>query len=94
MTVNQQKKVARGNINRYENSKDYTLYHAYNKPSTAKTSAWNYCMNLMSKYNGYGLKVISYNTFMFTAGFMFTDKETGVIQFMFITPNYDIAVDY
>ena len=40
MTVNQQKKVARGNINRYENSKDYTLYHAYNKPSIAKTSAW------------------------------------------------------
>lgn len=94
MTVNQQKKVARGNINRYSKSDLYTLHHAYGRPSYAKENAWNYCIDLMRKYDGYGLKVISYNTFMFTAGFMFTDKETGVLQFMFITPNYDIAVDY
>lgn len=48
----------------------------------------------MNKYNGWGLKVLSYNTFMFTAGFLFENKETGVIQMMYITPNYDVAVDY
>ena len=48
----------------------------------------------MNKYEGWGLKVLSYNTFMFTAAFLFEDKETGVIQMMYITPNYDIAVDY
>ena len=73
MTTTRQARVARGNINRYDNSKLYTLYHAYTRPSTAKERAWNYCIELMEKYNGYGLKVLSYNTFMFTAAFLFTD---------------------
>lgn len=94
MTVNQQKRTARGNIDRYDNSTNYTLHHAYDRPSYAKERAWKYCLDLMEKFNGYGLKVISYNTFMFTAGFMFTDSKTGVLQFMFITPNYDVSVEY
>lgn len=94
MTVTNQKRVARGNTNRYANSTDYSLYHAYARPSVAKQRAWAYCEELMNKYEGWGLKVLSYNTFMFTAAFLFEDKETGVIQMMYITPNYDVAVDY
>lgn len=94
MTTTRQTRAARGNINKYDNSKLYTLYHAYTRPSTAKERAWNYCVELMVKYNGYGLKVLSYNTFMFTAAFLFTDPENGNIKMMYITPNYDVAIDY
>ena len=94
MTINRQAKVAQGNIDRYNRSDMVTLNHAYARPSTAKENAYWYCRRLMAKLNGWGLKVISYNTFMFTAGFLFKDKETGVIKFMYITPNYDIAIDY
>lgn len=89
-----QRRTARNNINRYNYSTDYRLEDVYGRYSSAKARAWNYCVELMKKYNGYGLKVLSSNTFMFTAGFLFEDKETGAVQFMFITPSYDCVVDY
>lgn len=92
--TNYQRRTATANINRYNNSTDYSLGDVYGRYSAAKAQAWNYCVELMKKYDGYGLKVLSSNTFMFTAGFLFVDKDTGVIQFMFITPNYDCIVDY
>ena len=93
MTIAQQKRVARGNINRYKASELYSLNHAYNRPSIRKENAWIYCVNLMIDKCGYGLKVLSYNTFMFTAAFLFRD-ENGVENMMYITPNYDIAIEF
>ena len=84
---------AKANIKAWRNSDMYSLYHAYNDFSANKARAWRYCEELCKKHNGYGLKVISKNTFMFTAGFEFVDKENGNTKFMYITPNYDIAVD-
>lgn len=91
MTIAQQKRTAKGNINRYKASDLYSLYCAYAKPSIRKINAWEYCVNLMNKMGGFGLKIISYNTFMFTAAFVF-DDENGVEKMMYITPNYDIAI--
>ena len=93
MTIAQQKRVARGNINRYKASELYSLNHAYNRPSIRKENAWTYCVNLMIDKCGYGLKVLSYNTFIFTAAFLFRD-ENGVENIMYITPNYDIAIEF
>lgn len=93
MTIANQKRMARGNINRYKASKLYSLEHAYNKPSARKENAWQYCINLMLDKCGYGLKILSYNTFMFTAAFLFID-ENGVENMMYITPNYDIAIEF
>ena len=92
MTIAQQKRTARGNIARYQASDLYSLYYAYNKPSIRKINAWDYCANLMEKFGGFGLKIISYNTFMFTAAFVF-DDENGIEHMMYITPNYDIAIE-
>jgi len=91
MTVANQKRVARGNINKYKVSKLYSLEHAYKCPSARKENAWRYCVNLMHDKCGRGLKILSYNTFMFTAGFLFKDTN-GVWNMMYITPNYDIAI--
>lgn len=72
---------------RYQHSDIYSLYNAYGKPSEAKQAAWNYCINLCAKYNGFSLKVVSYNTCIFTAGFLFYQNDK--LCYMHITPNYD-----
>lgn len=89
-----QKRTAKSNINRYNQSAAYCLRDVYGRYSEAKEKAFKYCLNLMYEYNGRDLKIISHNSFMFTAAFIFNDPDTGVIQFMFITPSYDCIVDY
>ncbi len=90
----ERERLAQANIPRYEKSSWYGLADAYGRYSYNKERAWQYCKNLMEKKDGYGLKIISKNTFIFTAGFEFTDPETGVVKFMYITPTYDTEVDY
>jgi hypothetical protein len=91
MTARQ--RTAKANITAYNNSTAYGLYDVYDSFSQAKSQAWDYCKELCNKYNGYALKVVSFNTFMFTAGFEFVDENTGVVMYMHITPNYDTAVE-
>lgn len=71
----------------YIRSNKHTLWDCYESFSSKKRSAWEYCENLMNKYNGYGLKVISSNGWMFTAGFLFT--EDGKDYLMYITKSQD-----
>ena len=88
-----QKRQAKGNIRVWENSRYSSLDSAYGKYSAEKARAWRYCEDLCEKMNGSKLRVLAHNSFIFTAGFEFVDEETGVIKFMYITPNYDVAVD-
>lgn len=92
MTANERR--AAENIDTYNRSNSYDLYDVYGTFSRAKVNAWNYCRRICYENNGSGLKVINHNTFIFTAGFTFTDPETGVIKFMYITPSYNTVVDY
>ena len=78
----------------HKNSTDTELYHVYNNFSTAKQNAFNYCKELCYQYKGKDLKILSNNSFVFTAGFIFTDQKTGVLSFMVITPTDNITVDY
>lgn len=89
MTNNDKKRVARANYSRYLTSRYDELYKAYSRASEKKWSAWEYCKGLCYKYGGHGLRVISFNTFIFTAGFEYTDAETGAAMFCYITPSYD-----
>lgn len=84
--------AARGAYSAWLRSKNYTLFHAYEKPSASKERAYDYCLEKFRLYNGEGFKIISYNTFIFTAGFIFTDVKTDEQMFYYITPNYDIIV--
>lgn len=92
MATSYQKRTAIVNIKSWKNSRYTDLYSAYGTPSVKKKDAWDYCIRKKLEYNGSNLKVISRNTYMFTAGFEYVDKETGECMFMFITPNYDISV--
>ena len=70
------------------------LYKAYGRASQAKWNAWENCKRLCHEYNGWGLKVIGKNCHFFSAGFLFTDEETGVVRIMKITAYGHEAYDY
>ena len=84
-------RTAKGNYNFYKASTMNGLHDAYKTCSANKIKAWNYCKELEARKNGHDLKVIHKNTFIFTAGFIF--EEDGKKMFMYITPNYDQAVE-
>ena len=91
--MTRREKTAQSNIKAWERSTEFNLWNAYESFSSKKQRAFDYCKELQYKYGGHDLKIISHNTFIFTAGFAFEDKETGACKFMFITPSYDTAVD-
>jgi hypothetical protein len=71
----------------YLNSSDVRLSDVYGSYSYAKERAYEYCTALMVKKGGYGFRITSYNTFMFTACFQF--EENGNTYLMYITPSKD-----
>ena len=89
--TNADKRQALAHYEAYQRSTAYELHHVYGSYSSAKAQAWKYCRELMNKKNGYGLKVISANGWMFTAGFLF--EEDGKEMFMYITKTKDVAVE-
>lgn len=74
----------------YKKSKMTSLRDAYGTFSAKKQSAWNDCVALMRACHGTGLRVVSRNSQIFTAGFMFTDY-CGNECFAFITPTKSIC---
>ena len=75
----------------YATSNNRTLHDVYGTFSQAKEKAYDYCLGLMRKYDGSNFKIISFNTFMFTAGFTFTDEQ-GNDCMMYITPSQDKVI--
>lgn len=92
MTVNEREKKARANISSWRNSRYTDLRSAYDRYSKRKQDAWEYCEDLCRRKNGEGLKVISRNSHIFTAGFVFPHPDTDELWFMYITPSYDQEV--
>lgn len=72
----------------YNRSHMRNIFQAYKEPSSAKINAFEYCERLCEKYNGYGLKIVSKNTFQFSVGFLF-DDDNEQTYFCYITANYD-----
>lgn len=73
-----------GIINRYNNSRMYSLSHAYANASSAKEKAWSHCCELLLRYKGSDLKVIGANCHVFSAGFICEIDEQEYL--MYITP--------
>ena len=90
MTINNITKREQDALNRYYQSTEYDIYSSYKSPSSAKVRAWFYCIDLMLRHDGYGLKVIGHNSSFFSAGFLF--ENNGKECFMFITHGADTAV--
>lgn len=45
----------------------YTIHDVYAKPSSAKWQAYHYCLRLCAAECGQNFRIISHNTFRFTA---------------------------
>ncbi len=65
-----------------------TLEYCYNNPSIFKHRAYNYCMELYRKHNGYDFTIIGYNCMQFSVGFCYNDNY-GNKHFVWITKSYD-----
>ena len=78
-------------VESYNRSRVYSLSQCYGRFSSEKQSAWEYCQNLCRKKDGSGLKVISYNGWMFTAGFKY--EENGKSYLMYITKSEDRPIE-
>lgn len=76
---------------RYMRSTAYSLYDVYDSFSKSKSDAWEYCRKLCMEKRGGWLKIISANTFQFTAGFEY--EENGKRMFMYITKTSDTACE-
>lgn len=81
-------------VNAYSMSCIRTLFDAYSRPSQAKVNAENECMLKMYYEHGYDFRIISYNTFAFTCGWLIEDAETGVVMLRVETPENSYIMEY
>ena len=86
--------MIRADIQAYDNSTDYSIFHAYKNPSPRKVGAFEHCIEIMHRYGGRALKVVRHNCFVFSAAFLFDDPDTGEIKFAYITPSKLTICDY
>lgn len=93
MTNREKERQARNHYKAWERSKDYALDFVYGSYSVNKARAWRYCQEMKAKLNGYGLKVITHNRMVFTAGFEYYDEKAQTVKFYYITPSYGCVVD-
>lgn len=78
----------------YRMTDDTELYYVYGSFSRAKVNAWENCKKVCREYEGKGLRILSHNPWQFTAGFLFTDKETGKKKIAKITKSGVSVYDY
>lgn len=58
-TINKNTKKGQYYIERYNYSEMYDIWGAYSKPSSAKVSVYNNCLNMCQQENGEDFRVIS-----------------------------------
>lgn len=78
----------------YRKSEAYTLHDAYGRYSHEKQQAWDRCRIMVYEAHGYGLKVLTANTFQFTAAFLVDDEEEGATKLVRITKAHIEVYDY
>lgn len=91
-TTKQGQRTAKAAAEAAYNNRRWTyanIWDAYDRPSSAKVKAWDYCRELCAEMGGYDLLISSRNTFQFSAVFKFMDDETGVVGYAYITRDYD-----
>lgn len=63
----------------YNRAPALSIFGAYKHPSEAKICTEREILREMTERNGWDYKVINHTCQHFTAGYLFTDPETGVI---------------
>lgn len=92
------------NLRTFPNTKHYTnknICDCYSRPSTAKKTAENDIKTLMRYINSetnlyaHDYTVLSYNTCMFTCGFVVTDVDTGeIVAYYYFSKSKSICYEF
>ena len=69
------------------------IYDAYKNPSIYKIRAWRYCQAMCDAYNGYNLRITSFNCQSFSVAFEFIHPIDGNVCVAWITKNYNRYCD-
>ena len=67
-------------VERYNNATKMYLHQCYKKVSLAKEIADCFVRECCENDGGYELRIISYNTFSFTAGYKFRENGTDFLK--------------
>lgn len=94
MKLNRNTEKAQRFITRYDCSEVFTLSECYVRYSEAKERAYRRCHNICYEMNGWGFRIMSYNSQMFTCGWLYEDKETGVIMLNVETAYNSYQIEY
>ena len=80
MKLNRNTKKARSFAQQYTFSSKHGLHECYSSYSYAKAVAEVNCRKKMLGMDGFGFKIMSFNSQTFTCGWLYQDKETDVIM--------------
>lgn len=72
-------------VRRYNRQPNDGIYDVYTKPSHNKINAYERIYHEMMECGGYGLKIMSFNTFMFTCAYV-TQANDGSLYLIYHTP--------
>lgn len=73
-------------LEQHQKSGYYEVKDAYLNPSDNKYYVYEECKYLMRMYNGFDIRIISFNSFMFTVGFFGYIKNE--LYFFYIKPEH------
>ena len=78
----------------YNRAPALSVYGAYKHPSEAKVRAERAILREMTRRNGWGYKIINHTCQHFTAGYLFTDPDTGAITLRVRTAQNAYEMDW
>lgn len=93
MTKREQIKCAEKALAIYDFSDTRELNDCYRSYSMEKSMAYRKIREEMYSVGGQDLRIISHNVNVFTCGYTYTDRETGVLKFVYHTPTYRVEID-
>lgn len=94
MTKREQMKCAEKAKSIYDYSDICELGDCYRRYSIEKSRAFQKIREEMHSIGGQDLRIISHNCNIFTCGYIYAERETGVLKFVYHTPTYRVEIDY
>lgn len=78
----------------YNRAPALSIFGAYKHPSEEKIRTERAVLREMTQRNGWGYKVINHTCQHFTAGYLFTDPDTGVITLRVHAPRFTAEMEW
>lgn len=94
MKLNRNTKKAQDLIERFNHSTFDRLNECYKTYSKNKFSAYQSCVIKCFDMRGWGFRIISFNSQVFTCAWLYEDKETGVLMLNVETYRNTYTIEY